>query len=189
MSGNFVWRDEFDQPQLDRAWMHVRVPKQAWADLRARPGSLAIQPLAEGLDTLRNPSFLARRQQHMAFEASTALVIPDDPGIVAGIAAFQSEKYWYFLGVRREGRGATVFLEKRAGKAVEILATANIVPGAELRLKIAGDGGAYSFAHDADGKGWKWLVRDDDGTILSTEVAGGFVGATVGSYARAEPNQ
>ena len=189
MSGNFVWRDEFDTPQLDRAWMHVRVPKQPWADLRAHPGRLAIHPLAEGLDTLRNPSFLARRQQHIAFEASTALAIPDDPGTVAGIAAFQSEKHWYFLGVRRAGRGATVFLEKRAGKAVETLATAKIAPGEALKLKVAGNGGAYSFAHDADGKGWKWLVRGDDGTILSTEVAGGFVGATVGPYARVEPKQ
>ena len=63
------------------------------------------------------------------------------------------------------------------------------MPGAELRLKIAGNGGAYSFAHDGDGTGWKWLVRGDDGTILSTEVAGGFVGATVGPYARVEPRQ
>ena len=189
MSGNFVWRDEFDTPQPDRAWMHVRVPKQPWADLRARPGSLAIHPLAEGLDTLRNPSFLARRQQHIAFEASTALAIPDDPGTSAGIAAFQGEKYWYFLGVRREGEGAVVFLEKSAGKAVETLATANIVPGEKLMLKITGNGGAYSFAHDADGKVWKWLVQGDDGTILSTEVAGGFVGATVGPHARVESKQ
>jgi alpha-N-arabinofuranosidase len=189
MSGNFTWRDEFDAPRLDRAWMHVRVPKQPWADLRASPGKLAIHPLAEGLDTLRNPSFLARRQQHLAFQASTALAIPAEPGISAGLAAFQGETHWYFLGVRRKGRGAVVFLEKRAGKGVETVATADIAAGAELRLKIAGDAGAYSFAHDADGNGWKWLVRGDDGTILSTEVAGGFVGATVGPYARVEPEQ
>jgi alpha-N-arabinofuranosidase len=53
-SGNFTWRDEFDKTTLDRTWMYVRVPKQAWLDLSGHPGQLAIRPLAEGLDTLRN---------------------------------------------------------------------------------------------------------------------------------------
>ncbi|SOD55032.1 alpha-N-arabinofuranosidase [Pseudoxanthomonas wuyuanensis] len=182
-TGNFIWRDEFDGPTLDRAWMFVRVPKQAWADLGVQPGQLAITPLAEGLDTLRNPSFLARRQQHLAFEASTAFMLPE-PGTEAGMAAFQNETHWYFLGVRRSGGKAELFLEKSSGEAAETIASAMIEPGERLKLKIAGNGGAYSFAYDADGRGWQWLKQHDDGTILSTDVAGGFVGATLGPYAR-----
>lgn len=185
-TGNFTWRDEFDGPTLERAWMFVRVPKQPWADVRRHPGRLAIHPLAEGLDTLRNPSFLARRQQHLVFEASTALAMPTEAGTAAGIAAFQNETHWYFLGVRRSGGKAQLFLEKRAGKAVETIASAPIEPGASLKLKIAGNGGAYSFAYDADGRGWQWLLQDADGSLLSTDVAGGFVGATLGPYARDE---
>jgi alpha-N-arabinofuranosidase len=56
-------------------------------------------------------------------------------------------------------------------------------------LKITGNGGAYSFGYAADGKGWRWLVQNDDGTILSTDVAGGFVGATLGPYARIEASE
>lgn len=185
-TGNFTWRDEFDTPELDRAWMFVRVPKQPWADLNVQAGQLAIHPLTEGLDTLRNPSFLARRQQHLAFEASTALEVPAEAGTAAGIAAFQNETHWYFLGVRRNGGQAQLFLEKRSGETVETLASTLIEPSADLKLKIAGNGGAYSFAYDADGRGWQWLKQNDDGTILSTDVAGGFVGATLGPYARDE---
>ncbi len=184
LSGNFTWRDEFDKPTLDRAWLFLRAPKQPWADLRAQPGRLAIHPLADGLDGSRNQSFLARRQQHLAFEASTSLAVPEDAGIAAGIAAFQGEKYWYFLGVRRSGGHAELFLEKSGGREAQTIATMRIEPGAQLKLKIAGEGGKYSFAFDLDGKGWQWLRRNDDGTILSTEVAGGFVGAVVGPYAR-----
>ena len=184
LSGNFTWRDEFDKPALDRAWLFLRAPKQSWADLRAQPGKLVIRPLAETLDSARSPSFLARRQQHLAFEASTSLAVPEKAGIAAGITAFQGEKYWYFLGVRRSGRHAELFLEKSGGREAETIATSRIEPGAQLKLKIAGEGGKYSFAFDADGKGWQWLRRNDDGTILSTEVAGGFVGAVVGPYAR-----
>ena len=35
------------------AWMFVRVPKRAWAELGKPAGTLAIHPLSEGLDTLR----------------------------------------------------------------------------------------------------------------------------------------
>ncbi|HEY5852373.1 MAG TPA: glycoside hydrolase family 43 protein [Lysobacter sp.] len=189
MTGNFTWRDEFDKPELDRAWMKVRVPKQSWADLASRRGQLAIRPLAEGLDTLRNPSFLARRQQHIAFEASTALTVPVYAGVEAGIVAFQNERFWYFLGVRRGKGGVELFLQRSSAGKASTIATTNIANAKTLKLKIAGDGGAYSFAFDADGKGWQWLRRDDDGTILSTDVAGGFVGAVVGPYARTETDK
>jgi beta-glucosidase len=185
MTGNSTWRDEFDKPTLDRAWMFVRVPKQPWADLKAEPGKLAIHPLADGLDTLRNPSFLARRQQHLAFEASTALMMPAQPDVAAGLAVFQNEKHWYFLGVRRKGRQAELFLEKDSGGQTATLAARTIRDAATLKLKVSVKGGAYSFAFDA-GSGWQWLQRDDDGSMLSTDIAGGFVGATIGPYARAE---
>ncbi|AKC86381.1 xylan 1,4-beta-xylosidase [Pseudoxanthomonas suwonensis] len=186
MTGNFTWRDEFDQPQLGLGWMSVRVPKQAWFDFAARPGQLTIHPLAEGLDTLKNPAFLARRQQHLRFDASLALELPE-AGTAAGLAAFQSEQYWYFLGVRRAGDGAELFLEKRGGEASPaVVATQAIAAAGELKLRISGDEGAYSFAYDADGQGWQPLLEGDDGTILSTDVAGGFVGATLGPFARDE---
>jgi len=188
-SGNFTWRDEFDKARLDPAWMFVRVPKTNWADLAAEPGTLTIHPLAAGLDTLRNPSFLARRQQHMAFEAVTSLRVPSEKHIAAGLAAFQGEKYWYFLGARRTADGVELFLEKSSGESRAVIATANIETAAPLKLKITGNGGAYSFGYDADGRGWRWLKRNDDGTILSTDVAGGFVGATLGPYARIEPSE
>ncbi|WP_372018026.1 glycoside hydrolase family 43 protein [Pseudoxanthomonas sp. 10H] len=187
-TGNFTWRDEFDAPAQRREWLSVRVPRHAWADFTATPGALSIHPRREGLDTLGNPSFLARRQQHLVFEASTALARPER-GIAAGLAAFQNEKYWYFLGVRRAGDdGTEVFLEKRAGEGPsEIVAMRAAGPAQALKLKVSGEEGDYGFAYDAgDGRGWQWLARDQDGTVLSTETAGGFVGAMVGPYARDE---
>lgn len=186
LSGNFTWRDEFTEPTLDFSWIQVHVPKQAWYDLRKRPGVLTIHPLATTLSDRANTSFLARRQQHLAFDASTALEVPDGEGVSAGLAAFQSEDYWYFLGLRRDGKRLRVFLEKKAGNAVEQIAEAHIPVTKQMKLKISGDARDYSFFYDADGEGWTPLKERDDGTILSTEVAGGFVGAVIGPYARLE---
>ena len=188
LTGNFVDRDGFDAPPLRTGWLQVRVPQKPWADLRLRPGALAVHPLPENLDTLRNPAFLGRRQQHLRFEASTAMTRPA-AGVAAGLAAFQSEQYWYFLGVRSLGADrVAIFLEVRDGSGTpRTLATREVTASTSLRLKIAGEEGRYAFAFDTDDAGvWQTLAGDVDGTVLSTDRAGGFVGALLGPFARDE---
>jgi xylan 1,4-beta-xylosidase len=187
-TGNFTWRDDFGSPSLQPEWLQVRVPRRSWADLVARPGWLTIHPLPVALDNLTNPAFLAHRQQHMTFDASTELETPTRAGVALGLAAFQSENAWYFLGVRR-GAGLEVFLEKRGGARTETIAQAQLRDTPDLKLKISGNARAYSFYFDADGSGWQPLKEGDDGSILSTDVAGGFVGTVVGPYARSEPSR
>ena len=183
-TGNFTWRDEFDQASLDRAWMFLRLPNQGWADLGRHPGQLSITPLAQGLDSLGHPAFLGRRQQHTAFEASTALRVPVEAGTEAGIAAFQNEQHWYFLGVRRTSDGVQeLFLERSSRFGRRIVSTTPIKDTKLLRLKITGDAGDYSFGFDT-GAGWQWLKQHEDGTVLSTDVAGGFIGVVLGPHAR-----
>ena len=185
MTGNFTWRDEFDTVELGKGWMTPRVPKTQWYDGSSRPGWLTIHPLRERLDAKVNMSFYARRQQHLVFEASAGLE-PPAPGVAAGLAAFQGDDHWYFLGARRDGDRLEVFLEKKAGEGdPEGVATQSIAAPRQLVLHIEGDEGRYGFGFDG-GEGVQWLVRDADGTILSTDVAGGFIGATLGPYARDE---
>jgi xylan 1,4-beta-xylosidase len=195
-TGNFTWRDDFTSHSLRPEWLEVRVPKQPWADLGARPGWLTIHPLPITLDALANPSFLAHRQQHLAFDASTELETPTRAGVAIGLAAFQSENAWYFLGVHRRvalsaehSLPLELFLEKRGGAHTETIGHAELPDTSHLKLKISGDARAYSFYFDADGSGWKPLQESDDGSILSTDVAGGFVGTVVGPYARSEASE
>jgi alpha-N-arabinofuranosidase len=185
-TGNFTWRDDFDTRVLKPEWMYVRVPKKDWADLRARPGSLTIHAQSTPLESLKNPSFLARRQQHTSFEASTAFELPRTGHVAAGIVAFQSEDFWYFLGARRAGDEVELFLQRRKGRVTETVATTRLPKSQPLAVKIRGDGGSYSFLYSADGQPWRALRENEDGTILSTDVAGGFVGATLGPFARRE---
>lgn len=187
-TGNFVLVDEFNSPVLNQQWLYVRTPVADWADLTQRPGWLAIHALHVGLDSLQNMSFLARRQQHQTYDASTELDIKAYPTRVsAGLAAFQNQNYWYFLGVRRHEGNLEVFLEKRAGKQTETVA-ATTLPGntASIKLRISARTRDYSFYFDAGATGWKPLKEHEDGSILSTDVAGGFVGAMVGPYGRAD---
>jgi alpha-N-arabinofuranosidase len=185
-TGNFTWRDDFDRRTLDPAWLYVRVPKGNWADLRAMPGTLTIHPRAAPLESLHNPSFLARRQQHLSFEASTAFSLPRTGRVAAGIVAFQSEDFWYFLGAHRVGRELQLFLQRRKAGTTETLATTSVPADSALTVKIRGDGAAYSFLYAVSGGPWQTLRENEDGMVLSTDVAGGFVGATLGPFARLE---
>ncbi|MGS0600892.1 glycoside hydrolase family 43 protein [Xanthomonas oryzae pv. oryzicola] len=184
LSGNFTWHDDFDTSTLRREWLFLRVPHQPLADLNTRTGWLTLHAGSQGLDGTGTPAFLARRQQHTRFTASTALAVPIQSGVSGGLAAFQNASAWYALGVRRDGDGLEVFLDKREGAQTSTLAHTHVALTAQVRLQISGDGGAYSFAFDADGRGWQVLRRDDDAGMLSTAQAGGFVGTMIGPFAQ-----
>jgi xylan 1,4-beta-xylosidase len=178
-------RDEFDGRSADTPWLQIHVPKQPWHDLTSHPGSLTIRALPVNLDAKRNTSFLARRQQDLKFDASTELAPPAMAGVSAGLAAFQNEAYWYFFGTRRTSEGLQVFLERRAGDNRQVFDSGTFAPVDKLKLRISADGARYSFFYDA-GRGWQALRENDDGSLLSTEIAGGFVGTVLGPYARQE---
>jgi alpha-N-arabinofuranosidase len=183
LAGNFTRRDEFDTVEPGPEWLQVHVPKERWFELRN--GALVIHPLAVNLDAKRNTSFYARRQAHLQFAASTEFKPPGQPGTAAGIAAYQNENYWYFFGARRSAVGLQLFLERHAGPELRVVEKTTIEVPESLKLMVNGDGASYSFFYDA-GDGWHPLRVDDDGTLLSTEVAGGFVGTVLGPFARQE---
>ncbi|HEY0333086.1 MAG TPA: glycoside hydrolase family 43 protein [Stenotrophomonas sp.] len=185
LSGNFAWRDDFDGPALRPEWLSLREPPQDWASLDATPGRLRLQPRADGLESKGLPSFLGRRQQHRHFDARLAMQPPAHAGTSAGLAMYQDEAHWMFLGVHRPGADGRLELQlqRRVGGQTEILARAPIEEAAELRVGVDVADGRGDFGYD-DGHGWRWLRQDEDIHTLSTDMAGGFVGVTLGPYAR-----
>jgi xylan 1,4-beta-xylosidase len=54
----------------------------------------------------------------------------------------------------------------------------------EVALKIEARGGEYDFYYSTNnGTDWEAFYTGLDGTVLSTETAGGFVGTVIGMYA------
>ena len=187
-TGNFTWRDDFKTSVLKPEWLQVRVPKQPWADLNTRPGWLTDSSSTRVARQLEKSQPPGRRQQHTAFDASTELEAPAAAGVALGLAAFQSENAWYFLGSVGNS-GLEIFLEKRGGTrtADHCPCRARRREPAEAENRRQRSRVFLLFRHGR--LGWKPLKDNDDGSILSTDVAGGFVGTTVGPYARLETGQ
>jgi alpha-N-arabinofuranosidase len=186
MSGNFTVRDEFTSPALAPQWVFVRTPRERWHTLSA--GALSIRPRAAPLgDVARQPSFVARRQQHAYATASTAVrFVPQADGDRAGIAAFHDDNHFYLLAVARVDGRRVVQLEARSGTGpATVIASAPLPTGesSPVYLRITARGAHYDFAYATRPGAWTVLKADADGTILSTKVAGGFVGTMLGMYA------
>lgn len=190
-SGPFTERDEFDGRALPPYWMMMRNPRERW--YRLGGGRLTLRARPVGLGDFGNPSFLARRQQHIEAAASTLLRFrPARPGDEAGLAVLQNDEYWYALIVAARGRQRVVELKRRGGPQDPaggmILAAAPVADG-PLRLRIDARGARYDFSYAAPAGAWRTLRAGEDGTLLSTKRAGGFVGAVFGLYAGSAPAQ
>lgn len=186
MTGNFTHRDEFDAAALAPEWVFIRTPRESWHALSA--GALVLRPRAAVLgDVGAQPSFVGRRQQHAYGSASTAVrYTPRADGDRAGLAAFHDDKHFYLLSVaRREGR-PVVQLEQRSGDAAAaVIASAPLTVPADgpVYLRVEARGGRYAFSYGTRPGEWIVLKDDADGTVLSSKVAGGFVGTMLGMYA------
>ncbi|MEO6360599.1 MAG: glycoside hydrolase family 43 protein [Sphingomicrobium sp.] len=183
-SRTMVARDEFTGKAIGPEWMMMRNPRERWHRLSG--GALELKPRPVGLGDFGNPSFLARRQQHMYATASTSVrFTPRSDSDRAGLAAIQNDEYWFALSVAR-GR---VVLERRAGPKDAargvIIASAPLsdAAGAPVYLRIKARGAFYDFAYAQKPGAWRTLRQGEDGRILSTKTAGGFVGTLIGPYA------
>jgi xylan 1,4-beta-xylosidase len=189
--GDFAVHDAFKGPRLALGWEMLRTPRERW--WRLSSAGLALTPRPEPLGGTGQPSFLGRRQQHVFATASVTLrYAPARPGDKAGLAAFQNESHYLLIAVAKDAGGQTVVqAERRAGAADPVdggvMASAPLHGAGPVRLRIEARGGRYDLDYAEAGGPWRTLVKDADGTQLSTETAGGFVGVTIGPYAYAAP--
>jgi len=170
---------------LGRDWMMLRNPREQWYSLGAKGLTLTARPV--GLGDFGNPSFLGRRQQHIDGQASTDVRFdPRKDGDRAGLAVFQNDDYWAFVGIGMVDGKRVVLVEARKGPKDPargvIVATAPPTGPGPVRLSIAADGADYRFSYSVEGKDPVELGKID-GHFLSTKAAGGFVGTVFGPYA------
>jgi alpha-N-arabinofuranosidase len=190
INGAFSVREEFNGRELPPSWMTMRNPRQRWYSLAG--GQLRLEARPVGLGDFGNPSLLARRQQHPEATASTRVAFtPRKAGEEAGLVALQNDEYWFFLAVGTQDGRRVLRLKRRAGSGDsaggKVIATAPLPSSGPVSLRIAARKAEYDFLYSTGSREWQTLRSGEDGTILSTKTAGGFVGAVFGLHAVAAP--
>lgn len=185
LTGNFIWRDNFDSQKLADEWQFIRNPIGNW--LSYSNNGLEIEPIATSINAKANPAFIGRRQQHLKFEAETELsFIPKSANEMAGLVCYQNEVHNFVLAKTLINNKAHIILD-RAQKENKRIAQIEVPAEYEstaIRLKIEGHNDKYSFWVSFDNRdSWISVAENIDAKNLSTESAGGFTGVVIGIYA------
>ncbi|WP_303748711.1 glycoside hydrolase family 43 protein [Stenotrophomonas pigmentata] len=184
------WTESFSADKLSPQWLTLHPPKSAWFSTGA--GGLKLQagttPLgAEGAE--EQAHYLGHRLQHhratLDMQLSAASV---EDGELAGLALLQNERYHYVLGIEASNGARRVVLYLRAGKdspeTGRLLAQKDLAgAGDSTGLRFTLDGARAQAWFSAQPGQWQRIGDALDASLLSTDTAGGFIGATFGAYA------
>ena len=174
-------RDDFDHTTLAYHWNFLRTPREDFYSLTERPGFLRLRLRPQKLSEQTNPSFVGRRQQHIDFTAQTEFEFtPQSNNECAGLALLQNKDFYYLFVVTRTTETVVRLIKRSHGEA-KTLAERPISTDI-YTLKVTAHEQDYSFYFSMNNQ-WHRLAQNVDGRILSTPVAGGFVGAYIAMYA------
>ena len=190
MTGPFQWTADFTGKQLPNSLNSLRTPTSHWWSIDANRAALFLKARPEDLDSQHDPSLIARRQQHANFFSTVQVRLGEkDKPSDAGLVAFQNETHFFFLGLHLSPQGErTVFLEKRNDEVSQIASASLLISNVhDVTLRVEGAGARYRFYYRVGSEAWTQLGSDQDGTLLSTKKAGGFVGTYIGLFARSLP--
>ncbi len=199
-TGAIAYVDHFDSEKLAFRWIGIRRPDTTWHAINPAGKLLYLEPRRDRISVQGNPSYLGVRQQNNMFECAVTLKAqPKTEDCTAGLAAFQNETHYYAINVKAEGgKLVQVSAEKAADNAggrrfggaqqqqptpVPALAAKALPENTtSIELKIAGDGAVMRLFYRAGGGEYVQLGGDLESSFLSTDIAGGFQGVTLGLF-------
>ena len=149
---------------------------------RQTEDGLALQLTPVTLTDFASPSYVALRQNSMNFRLKTWVTFsPQSNHEEAGLVILQNNLFSIRLVLKQVEQQVVVQVIKMFAGQDEVLASKNC-EGAEMDLEIVQTGQTLSFFAGGD-QADNLVVALSDASFLSTEVAGGFVGNTLGIYA------
>ena len=168
---------------LDMAFLSLRTPQPEFYQIKN--GTLMLKTLTTKIHELATPSYLGIRQTSMYYEAITKMKFTPKDGEEAGIALIQKNDHNIRLTYGKVGNKTLLQVIKCEGDLDEVLNMTDFSADTSadtVYLKLHGEEQNLSFHYCVNGSEYGKLI-DIDARFLSTEVAGGFVGCTIGMYA------
>lgn len=174
--------DHFERQYLDPRWNFLRTPREEfWS---TGTGRLRLRLRSETITEWVCPSFVGQRICHMDFAARTRMTfLPEKAGESAGMVLMQNSDYHYrFIVLMNASENTLMRLIRREDGRETVIMEQEVMDGV-LGLKVQAHGQLLSFAYAVQPEDWTVFAEGVNGRILSTDMAGGFVGAYIGLYA------
>lgn len=169
--------------RLDDRFLMLRNPDDNMYSLDARKGFLRLNLSQDTLKDLCSPSYVGIRQESYDYVLSTMMEFePELNGESAGLAILQSNEYNLRYEYTRQSDKNILRVVTTKDSKDELISELDIT-SKRLFLKIIGRDQKLDFYYSLDGEQYRTLVTGVDSRFLSTEIAGGFVGCTLGMFA------
>ncbi|GAB1821805.1 glycoside hydrolase family 43 protein [Herbidospora sp. RD11066] len=168
--------DHFDR--LAPEWQFLRTPRETFWSVG---DGLTLKVRPPALTERGNPSLVARPQTDIDFAAHTELTFSPGRGEHAGLALIQNDDFHIRLSLRPDG----LELVHRAEGIDTLIAWAD-ASGGRVWLGFEAWGQSYQARYALSPGDWLPLGPPVDGRILSSTVAGGFIGTMIALYATSE---
>lgn len=176
--------DNFESRALDLCWNFLRTPRETFYSLAERPGYLRLRLRPQMLSEWANPSFVGRRQQHVHFAARAVMEFtPGGPHEEAGLVLLQNNDFHFRFVVTQDTERVPIVRLVRREKGAETTLAEQSAPAGRVYFRVEAHEQDYDFFIAGEPEAWQTVAERVDGRILSTPVAGGFVGAYIGMYA------
>jgi xylan 1,4-beta-xylosidase len=170
-------RDNFESCELALEWNFLRTPYTQW--YKIEKGNLNIQLRPEILDSLVNPSYIARRIQHHKFTASTAFSFKSKKANeIAGMSLYRSNTN--HVTFTKQGNELVLIRSDKKGKT-EI--GRKTIKSDKLVLKVVGNNTKAAFYFGENEQNMSLFAENVAIDTLCDELALGFSGPYVGMYA------
>ncbi len=182
--------DDFDYDTLPFHYMYVRNPKPDMYSLTERKGFMRIKLSPEKINTTTSPSLICRRQTDMSYELETMLDFNPQNNEEAGLVLLQSDSNYYTFTLLNDNGSYYLKVMKcfhDNGTDIEKEAARYEIKASDLHegifLKAVQHIQDISFYYSSDKKNYTCISQNQDGRILCTDAAGGFVGTCLGIFA------
>lgn len=179
--------EDFDNDSIPYHFMYLRNPNFNKYSLSERKGYLRLMAAPETIMELSSPTFVCIRQTGISFDYEACMqFMPMKDEDEAGIVILQSNEYNYrMVCTLREGFRVIMLIKCQNGQE-EVISQIRVEDinrnQAPIRLRLTADKQELKFAFSYDGHSYHIVKASVDARILSTDIAGGFVGNTIGIY-------
>lgn len=175
-------RDDFTSDKIDFKWNYLRNPIVENYTLEERPGYLRLKGETISLDDYLSTTFVARRQQHIEFEASSSLELQTiSENDEAGLTVYMRANGHYDIYVTKSNGKRVLRVRCQLGDITHIEKEIEVTDK-PVQLYVTGSPDYYEFSYSQSNKSATSLARVDT-KFISTETMGGFTGVYLGLFA------
>ena len=143
-------REDFSGP-LSVVWNYLRSPDSSRYSTNQRQGWLTLHgaqaTLRDAMSPGVSPTFVGRRQEHVACRAATQLdFLPERDGDEAGLTVFMNSEHRYDLGVRRRAGRREAFVHQTIGPDLSASTAHAVLSGDDpVTLEVRAEPEEYTF--------------------------------------------